>query len=208
MPLHQIGPDERLGEGQQERGDGGGPDGMTPREEQEGASDEREDEGAVQPADQSMGELDDRLDLRRDGDDGVPISERPVVAAAVAGAGGAHDRPDGNDQKIEKEQPPRETPEGPDNGGPVGGIFRVPAGRVLQKELHAARPMPPASRGMAVLYYSIPGPKSITEAADFVKRITNFLITFRAFRFRPCAWRVRQILSHLIFTARTITRRA
>jgi hypothetical protein len=36
-------------------------------------------------------------------------------------------------------------------------------------------------RGVAVLYYTIVPPKSIKEAPQFVKRITNFLITLSAF---------------------------
>ena len=104
----EHGPDRGLAQHEGHRPGGGAPCRVPPRPDTEDPDEKRHDQEQGHPAREPVRELDERgrgLRARND----LAVAERPVAAAARAGAGGAHDRAPEDDEDVVAEDHPGET---------------------------------------------------------------------------------------------------
>ena len=122
--------EEGLGEGEHDHSDGEGAGEMAAGRGDEGPEEKGEDQDEIDAAGGAVGELDDGGDGRVMLDDGA-VAERPVVAAAGAGACGADGGAPDDDGDVIGEDTPGEAAQsrgwagGGDGGGSSGGHANI-----------------------------------------------------------------------------------
>ena len=115
---HQAGADAGFGEHEEHRPAGGAAGRMPGRARSPDGHDQRQQREQGEPAREAVGELDDRRDRRRPRHD-LAVAERPVLAAAGAGAGRPHVGPPADHREVPGDDDPREP------GEAVHGVLRI-----------------------------------------------------------------------------------
>lgn len=102
--------EQRFVKSEHENGEGEGAGKVAARRGEEGPEKQREDAEEIDAAGGAVGKLDEGCDRRVMLNDGA-VAERPVVAAAGAGASGANRGSPDNDSDVVSEHAPGESPE-------------------------------------------------------------------------------------------------
>ena len=118
LEQHQAGADAGFGEHEEHRPAGGAAGRMPGRARSPDGDDQRQQREEGEPARDAVRELDDRRDRRRPRHD-LAVAERPVLAAAGAGAGGPHVGPPADHHQVPGDDDPREP------GEAVHGVLRI-----------------------------------------------------------------------------------